>query len=70
MPIRRIRSRCCARAASGHAVAPPSLFGLLRAALGQAERFFVALPMSEDLFTCAKDLLIEATAPTGLRDVA
>jgi hypothetical protein len=37
--------------------------------LGQAERFFVALSMSEDLFTCAKDLLIEATAPTGLRDV-
>ena len=24
MPMRRIRSRCCARVASGHAAAPPS----------------------------------------------
>jgi len=42
------------------------LFGPIRSALtGWAERFLVALPTSGDLFVYAKDLFVEAKAPTG-----
>jgi hypothetical protein len=36
-PMRRIRSRCCARAASGHAAAPPSSVMNARRFIGYPE---------------------------------
>ena len=38
-------------------------FGPSCSASTGAERFLVALPTSEDLFICAKDLFVEAIVP-------